>query len=175
MTMSNAAVSDPMFTPADWAMQAFNPLDEFRNQENMLTGFQSTFPAMTGHIQRVAHRDQRLLSPIANADLIETGTSYDVWIDVPGVEDVECAVHNGILTISADRKHTYEKDMNFIHKLERTFGKVCRCISLPTNANGDHAKATYKNGVLHIQIPKVKNGGVKRAIQVEQDAVKGKK
>ncbi len=37
---------------------------------------------------------------------------------------------------------------------ERTYGAFQRIVSLPTSVEHDKAKATFKNGVLAIQVPK---------------------
>ena len=40
-----------------------------------------------------------------------------------------------------------------MHRSERVFGRFYRQIPLPEGADTDKAKAEFKNGVLHVQIP----------------------
>ena len=74
--------------------------------------------------------------------------------DVPGVSELQVTADNGDLEITGERNRAFERDNAFVHKSERFCGRVHRTISLPDSANGDAAKATLKNGVLTIDVPK---------------------
>ncbi len=113
-----------------------------------------------------AKMDQKALGPIATAELIESCAAYNVWIDVPGVEDIEVSLQDRWLFICCDRKHCHEDDDNANHKTEKCCVKVQRKLQVPSNGNLDLAAATYKNGVLCIHIPKTSSTGVKRPLPV---------
>ena len=123
-----------------------------------------TMRGITRDVNRMQRRDNRAMMPIAQADLIETDNAYVCHIDVPGVEDVAVTVEDGFLEVKGERKHSYDKDDGFVHKMERSYGKVYRRIELPDSANCDTAKATFKNGVLSINIPKKEGIGKMRRI-----------
>ena len=110
------------------------------------------------------------LIPLLAAELIEGDSDYHLHVDLPGVDpdDLDCTIHSEnkptVLVIKAKREHYHDKDMegNYLHvnKIfsERTFGKVQRTINLPDNIDIDKCESNFKNGVLHIRIPKTNNG-----------------
>ena len=89
-------------------------------------------------------------------------------MDVPGVKDIQVSFDTGVLNISGEKTRSYEKDTDLVHKSERYWGRVERNIRLPDTANGDAAKATYKDGVLTIDIPKFEaKAGKRRLLKVD--------
>lgn len=86
-------------------------------------------------------------------DIEETDSGYEVSIDMPGFEkeDISLALENGYLTVSAERKEKEEGKQKFLRK-ERAV-KFSRTFYLP-DVNEDEIKASYKNGVLGITLPK---------------------
>jgi HSP20 family molecular chaperone IbpA len=129
-------------------------------------GLISSFPMrdLTRDANRMMRQGTRAMQPIANADLIETDTGFRCAIDVPGVKDVQVSVDNGVLNVTGEKERFFEKDEGFVHKSERYWGRVERNIALPDSANGDAAKATFKNGVLCIDIPKFEGKAKTRRI-----------
>jgi HSP20 family protein len=76
-----------------------------------------------------------------------------VEAELPGVSenDVEITVHNGVLTIGADRPQ--QEGRPYLYN-GRTFGRFERAVVLPEAVDTDHVEATLKSGVLHIALPK---------------------
>jgi HSP20 family protein len=89
-----------------------------------------------------------------SADLIESANDFHVHVDLPGAENLDISVDNGVLSISAERKVMHEIDSDIAHTVERSSGRVRRSLILPHNADGDQAKAKYADGVLTITMPK---------------------
>lgn len=89
-------------------------------------------------------------------DIIEDEKSYQVSAELPGVEekDIHLAVKDNLLSISAEKKSHVEKKENGSHYSERLYGKYERSLTLGENVNEDGIEAHFKNGVLHISIPK---------------------
>ncbi|MBW2083600.1 MAG: Hsp20/alpha crystallin family protein [Deltaproteobacteria bacterium] len=101
---------------------------------------------------------------IPSVDLSETNKEYIVRAEIPGVDpkDFDIALNNNVLTIRGERKHEKEtKEENF-HRVERAYGSFTRSIQLPGEVNADKVSANYKNGVLEITLPKVKEEAVKK-------------
>ena len=96
------------------------------------------------------------------ADLIESDTEYSVHVDLPGVEDMDITIKDGVLCMKAERKAVHELDNDIVHSYERSYGKVQRKILLPTNADTDHAQAKFRHGVLTVTFPKLGGGDVKK-------------
>ncbi len=90
-------------------------------------------------------------------DVAETDENIVVTAELPGVKqnDVEISVVNDVLTLKGEKKEEKEIKKENYHRIERSYGSFQRSISLPTGVQADKAKATYKDGVLTITIPKV--------------------
>jgi HSP20 family protein len=102
-------------------------------------------------------------------DVAETKDEIIVTVELPGVDpsNVEVTVANGILTIKGEKKHE-RKDERY-HLIERTYGTFTRSIRLPVDFDENNVKATYKDGVLKIVLPKVEKAKEKEIkIQIEK-------
>lgn len=91
-----------------------------------------------------------------SVDVAETEEDVVVTAELPGVKqsDVEITVLNDVLTLKGEKKEEKEIKKENYHRIERSYGSFQRSISLPTGVQADKAKATYKDGVLTITIPK---------------------
>jgi len=91
-------------------------------------------------------------------DLHENDSSYTVRAEIPGVkkEDIDVTVHDGVLTINAETRYeNEEKEDGRVIRQERRYGKYVRSIRLGKDVNESHVKASYKEGVLELVLPKV--------------------
>lgn len=89
-------------------------------------------------------------------DLSETKNSYIVSAEIPGIEpkDVEISLTDNVLTIKGEKKQEKQEDNENYHLIERSYGSFTRSFRLPVQVQADKVKATYKNGVLKITLPK---------------------
>jgi HSP20 family protein len=80
-----------------------------------------------------------------------------IEVAAPGMtkEDFKVDYENGRLTISSERKNeSKEKDGNYTRR-EFSYQSFQRSFTVPENiVNGDKIAATYKEGILHISLPK---------------------
>lgn len=90
------------------------------------------------------------------ADVQETNKEVIVTAEMPGVNkgDINIRLRDSTLEISAEKKHEAEGKEKDYYLAERTYRKFYRALSLPAKVLSDKAKATYKNGVLEIRLPK---------------------
>ena len=89
-------------------------------------------------------------------DIYETGDGVVLKVELPGVnkDDVSVEVKDNVLTLKGERLLNPEiKDENYYRK-ERSFGKFNRSFSLQETIKPDLIKASFKNGVLTIEIPR---------------------
>lgn len=108
------------------------------------------------------------LAPLMSADLIEKENEFQIHVDIPGVENLEISTEGNFLTISADRKVLHERDTDVAHTVERSYGKVRRRLLVPKNADVDHARAKFVDGVLSVAMPKKESGSsAKKHITIE--------
>lgn len=89
-------------------------------------------------------------------DIAETDAEFVIKAEVPEVkkEDVKVSVENGVLTISGERKQEKEEKGKKFHRVERYYGSFSRSFSLPENVDDTKVKATFKDGVLTLALPK---------------------
>ncbi|MGV3532800.1 MAG: Hsp20/alpha crystallin family protein [Chthoniobacteraceae bacterium] len=102
-------------------------------------------------------RDSGLFSGWSPAlDVYDEKDSLLVKVELPGMkkEDIQINLQNGVLTVSGERKHEFEKKEGETFRSERYFGKFQRSVTLPTQVAPDGIKASYKDGVLAIRLPK---------------------
>jgi HSP20 family protein len=93
-------------------------------------------------------------------DIHEYQDRFELAVDLPGVspEAVEVTLANGVLTLSGER--TNEKVVNNSNerrndaRVERATGRFYRRFILPDSIDTEQIKATGRNGVLEISIPK---------------------
>src|SRR5574341_1438439 len=89
-------------------------------------------------------------------DLVETDKEIIATAEMPGLEkeDIKINLAEDRLEISAETKKEEEKkEKGYVYR-ERRSGSYYRAISLPSPVDPDEAKASYKNGVLEIKMPK---------------------
>ncbi|MCG3147653.1 MAG: Spore protein SP21 [Verrucomicrobiae bacterium] len=89
-------------------------------------------------------------------DVVEAKDDFLVKVDLPGLnkEDVSVTIQDNFLTIKGERKHEAEKkETNFYHR-ERVHGVFSRTIELPTRVEASKVSANFRDGVLHVTLPK---------------------
>ena len=96
-------------------------------------------------------------------DIVDRKEELVVRADLPGLEekDIEVSVQDGMLTIRGERKEEKtEKDEYY--RSERWFGACYRGLPLPSGVDADTIKATFKNGVLEVHLPKTAEAKAKK-------------
>lgn len=90
------------------------------------------------------------------ADVQETDDEVIVTAEIPGVEkgDIKLRVQDSTLEISAEKKHEAEERKKDFYLAERSYSKFYKALNLPAKVLSEKAKATYKNGVLEVRLPK---------------------
>ena len=90
-------------------------------------------------------------------DVHETTTEVIVSCDIPGLEkkeDIQINVQNNFLSLSGSLNKAMEIKEENMFRQERYAGSFHRSISLPSPVSRDGVKATYRNGVLEVRMPK---------------------
>ncbi len=121
---------------------------------------------------RVSHPFQSLLDsffvdslpevfpgPAAPAtDIAESPEALIVSVALPGVEDadIHLDIHDGRLTVTADRKSDPLASTEGVtwHRREQRIGTWSRTVLLPDNVNPEAVEAVYRHGVLRVTIQK---------------------
>lgn len=103
-------------------------------------------------------------------DLYEDENEYVVEAELPGLKqgEIKVSVEDDILSISGEKKREKEVKEENLYRSERFYGKFERQIVLPQNADRENIKASYKDGVLKVIIPKKEEAKPKKVdIKVE--------
>jgi len=89
-------------------------------------------------------------------DVHEDKEGYTGRVELPGMkrEEISVSIEEGTLVISGERKTETTNEGTEIHRQERYFGKFSRALTLPTAVSGDKVKASYKDGILTVLVPK---------------------
>lgn len=89
-------------------------------------------------------------------DVFRDGTDVIVQSTIAGTDpkDLDISITQDMVTIRGHRKSAHEtKTADYYHQ-ELYWGSFSRSIILPVDIDPDKAKASYKNGVLTIRMPK---------------------
>jgi HSP20 family protein len=90
-------------------------------------------------------------------DMHETSDNLVLKVELPGVreKDVAVAITGDLLSIRGERRWSEQEgaDQKLLH-IERAYGQFERLIQLPLAVQADKVKATYRDGVLEITLPK---------------------
>ena len=109
-----------------------------------------------------------------NSDASSTDDSYEINIELPGVEekDISVEVRDETLVITGEKRAVREESGKDFYFSERSYGGFRRAFRLPIDADGNAVTATFKNGVLTIAIAK-KTGESPNTRKVEVSAGQG--
>jgi len=110
-------------------------------------------------------RDSGLFSGWSPAlDVHDEKDSLLVQVELPGMkkEDIQLSLHDGVLTVSGERKPLHIQKEGETFRSERFFGKFQRSVTLPARVDGNQVKASYKDGILTIDLPKVEEAKPKQ-------------
>jgi HSP20 family protein len=89
-------------------------------------------------------------------DIQETDADFVVKADLPDVkkDDIKVHMEDGVLAIEGERRKEKEEQGKRFHKVEREYGRFVRRFALPTEVDAGKVRAEFKDGVLHVVLPK---------------------
>ncbi|HLR08536.1 MAG TPA: Hsp20/alpha crystallin family protein [Bacillota bacterium] len=128
------------------------PYDPFKQMANIRKEFDNLFSDYPSFFHTAQNWG------MIRADVHETSDEIIVSCDIPGLEskeDVDIDIDHDTLNVSGSIKKTNEVNDENMHRKERFTGRFHRSITLPSPVSHDGVKATYKNGVLEVRMPKV--------------------
>jgi HSP20 family protein len=102
-------------------------------------------------------RDSGLFSGWSPAlDVHDDKDQLTVQVELPGLQkdQIDISLHDGVLTVSGERKTDRERKEGETFRSERYFGKFQRSVTLPAQVDASKVKASYKDGILTIELPK---------------------
>ncbi len=95
---------------------------------------------------------------VPRVDVSEDENAIHVKAEVPGIneKDLNVTVEHGVLTIAGEKKEERreEDDKKRVIVSERSYGSFCRSITLPEAIKADEIRASFKDGILTVEVPK---------------------
>ena len=90
-------------------------------------------------------------------DLCESKDELILQAVIGGVEisDLDISITNDMITIRGERKRENKDKIEKVYYKDCFWGPFSRSLILPQEINADQAKATIKNGMLSIHLPKL--------------------
>ena len=121
-------------------------MDSLQREMNRL--FESLTPA--------TDRAERGVAFVPAAEMEETADAINLKLEIPGLEakDLDVQVTAEAVAISGERRSETKSEEKGMTRSEFRYGSFRRVIPLPARVQNDSVQAEYKNGVLHLNLPK---------------------
>ncbi|WOJ93114.1 Hsp20/alpha crystallin family protein [Congregibacter variabilis] len=162
--MNTVAVKDPAKKEKRglrrWNDLESRPLDMFlwgkSNLHREMDRLFDDFLNNGGRPTLLAPWSETVLSPLV--DETEDDKAYHIEVELPGIDqaDIDVSYSDGLLTISGEKKEEKEEEKKDYYRKERAFGQFRRVLPMPGAVDESKIQATFKKGVLHIELPKTK-------------------
>lgn len=143
--------------------------EPFRNmvtlQDRINRMFDDVFSRAGEHEEEAVIADWR-----PSVDIYDNATAIVIKTEIPGVakEDVSVEVRENVLILKGERKIEKEEAEGTYYRKERLYGKFQRSFTLPVETEAEKIKASFKDGVLVLEIPKPEEKKPKQiAINIE--------
>ncbi len=146
------------------AIQRWDPFKEISSLKSQMD---KIFESLMGEGE-----DIRTGSWVPPVDIYETENEIVIKAEVPGVsqKDIEIKVEDDTLIIRGEKRFERDMEKETYHRAERVYGKFQRSFILPKSIEKDNIKATLKQGVLTLVLPKKEEVKPKEiSIQVEEE------
>src|SRR5213594_3312225 len=126
------------------------PFRDIQNEMNRL--FDSFFGRPLG---TATGTGSRAWMPVV--DMYETKDDLILSFELPGVreKEVSLSITGDLLTVRGERGLNRDLTDESHHHVERVHGKFERSVRLPVSVQAEKVKATYRDGVLEVKLPKV--------------------
>jgi len=142
--------------------------------ENALNGFDHYLDSFFG--DNFLTPSERIFNRMPSVDVRETENSYVLEAELPGFEEKDIVIRLDGNNMTIESKKTEEKNEEGTEKSgrekfliqERRVSSFCRSFKLPENADSEGISASFRNGILSLDIKK-KAEAQTRLIQISKD------
>ncbi len=89
-------------------------------------------------------------------DIFENKDHLVLEAELPGMtrDDFELSFENNVITLKGERNFIKKSESDNYHRIERAYGSFTRSFTLPPTVTAEGAQADFRNGVLHVSLPK---------------------
>lgn len=113
--------------------------------------------------------DFKTQTNIPAVNITEGKDNFTIEVAAPGLtkEDFKINIENNLLTISSEKKNEKEeKEKNYVRR-EFSYSCFKRSFVLPDSVNSDAIKASHKDGILTVELPKKEEAKEKPAREIQ--------
>jgi HSP20 family protein len=134
--------------PSDSAM----PLNVFPSVDRMMRDMMRVFGDFSSDVGYPVDAEKALAIP--RGDFYRKDGKIFAEFELPGIDPakVELNVYEDRLDLKAEKSDEKTVEENSVLRSERYFGTVSRSIQFPVEVDPDSAKASFKNGVLTVEV-----------------------
>lgn len=134
------------------SMRRWNPLEDLADIQKDISRFFRRAVGFSGETLGTMFEPGRWVPAI---DMYAKDGNLMVKAELPGVSpaDINVKVRDNALIITGERKAEKEVTEKDVYRMETSYGKFRRQISLPTKVKPEEIKARYSNGVLTVEVP----------------------
>ena len=107
-------------------------------------------------VRKFGERVAEFFSPSSEA--ATTDDFYEITVELPGVSEADISVemNEGRLTVSGEKRSSYEESGKNFFFTERVYGKFQRVFRMPPDADDSKVSASHQDGLLTIKVAKAK-------------------
>ncbi len=97
---------------------------------------------------------------VLGGDIFEDDKRLVIRLELPGVtrDDIQLEVRGESLVVSGEKRFAHEATEGRWRVMQRAYGAFRRSVPLPVAVVSDQASASYRDGVLRIELPKAHPG-----------------
>lgn len=109
------------------------------------------------------------ISSMPAVNIRENEKSFMLELAVPGMDkkDLKIDISEDVLTISSETKNETEENQDGYKRKEFSYSSFCRSFYIPENVNKEKIGASYKDGILIVDLPKSEEDKSKLSRQVK--------
>ena len=135
-----------------WELESKKPLHGLKEMESEMDRLWDTF--LFGRPKKVKAKEEGEWFPAV--DITETDEGIVVSAEIPGMnsKDIDISLSEGVLIIQGERKFAKETSEETYIQIERSYGTFRRTFTIPRTIDQEKIKASYKDGVLRVVLPK---------------------
>lgn len=132
--------------------EPFREIDTIQRQMNRLFDQMMSYGVSPGDGEQMGEG----LAFVPAAEIHETPEEVTLRMEVPGMEptDLDVKVTAEAVAVSGERKSEFRNEDKGMRRSEFRYGRFQRIIPLPARIQNDKVQAEFKNGVLHLTMPK---------------------
>lgn len=144
-----------LYRPSVWNLSPFERMNSLRDEINRL------FESPWGELGRPGESFNEWVPAL---DLREDKDNLIATVEIPGMkkEDLDVSVHEGTLSVSGERTCEAKSEESGSYRCERQFGRFHRAVTLPKPVKADGIKASYRDGILTVTLPKTEEAKPKQ-------------